>query len=76
MMNERDNREVHVASNYSVANNNSVGGKLSDSMESFSISACLLHAYFPGGRSFWQNGRVHFSPTNKNGCDIRTSKLF
>ena len=61
------NREVHVALNYSVANNNRVGEQLSDSMESFSISACLLHAYFPGGRSFWQNDRAHLCPTNKNG---------
>ena len=71
------NREVHVALNYSVANNNRVGEQLSDSMESFfQFKRAYLHAYFPGGRSFWQNDRIHFSPTNKNGCDIRTSKLF
>ena len=70
------NREVHVAPNYSVANNNRAGEQLCDSMESFfQFTRAYLHAYFPGGRSFCQNDRVHFSPT-KNGCDIRSSKLF
>ena len=53
------------------------GGQLCDSMDSFfQFARAYLHAYFPGGHSFWQNDRIHFSPTNKNGCDIRTSKLF